>query len=219
MKLSIEKNGGIALLMGALLTLFTALLHPKGGSIEYLQSMAQKIAISHSIGLLAIPFLGLGFWILTKRMGTTHFLPLISFSLTLMGLLAGTVAATINGLALPIYIGNYKEATAEVFAAINPIIRYNISLNQAFDYVFFSALSLAILLWSLAILSLRRLPMWIGYLGLALSLTVIVMFLTGYVFVNLHGFRLFLFFLVVWIGLVGVALLRSEAEYLNNKGN
>jgi hypothetical protein len=217
MKLSIEKTGGIALLTGALLTVFTAVLHPEGGSIQYLQSMAPMIAVSHSAGLLAIPFLGLGFWVLTKRIGAGSFLPLLSFAFTITGLSAGMMAATINGLALPLYVLNYKEATAEITAIIRPVIRYNVVLNQAFDYVFLGALSFAILCWAFSILYLGKLPKWIGYIGLIFSITVIVLFLTGYVFVNLHGFRLFLFFLVVWIGLVGVALLRSDADGLTNR--
>jgi hypothetical protein len=217
MKLSTEKMGGMALLTGALLTVFTAVLHPKGGSIQYLQTMAQTIAISHSIGLLAIPFLGLGFWVLTQRMGKGSFLSLLSFAFAIMGLLAGMIAASINGLALPLFIEHYREATEEITNSIKPIVRYTIALNKAFDYVFLTTLTLAILFWSFSMLKLRMLPKWMGYFGIVLSLTIIVMFLTGYVFVNLHGFRLFLFLLVVWIALVGVALLLSKAAEHNQK--
>jgi hypothetical protein len=217
MNLSTEKMGGMALLIGALLTVFTAVLHPKGGSIQYLQTIAHRIAISHSLGLLAIPFLGLGFWVLTQRMGKGSFISLLSFSFAIMGLLAGMIAASINGLALPLFIENYKDATEEITNIIKPIVRYTIALNKAFDYVFLATLTLAILFWSFSMLKLRLLSNWIGCVGIGLSLTIIVMFLTGYIFVNLHGFRLFLFLLVVWISLVGVALLLSKAEAHNNQ--
>lgn len=215
--MSIEKSGGIALLTGSFLMLATMVLHPAGGNLQQLLRTTSVIVISHSLALVAIPFLAVGFWVLTKRMGVNHFLPLISFAMVLTGLLAGMIAAIINGLALPIYIQNYHGATAEVTTSIKPILRNNIALNQAFDFVFLGAVSLSILFWSIAILTLKKLPLWIGFFGLGLSVTAIGMLATGFVFVNLHGFRLFVFFNVVWISLIGIALIRLKPEY-NSKG-
>ncbi len=185
-------------------------IHPSGGNLQHLQRIAQITVISHSMALFALPFLGVGFLGLLKRMGFNHFLPMIAYAAILIGLLAGMIAATINGLALPIYIQNYREATEDVVASLKPILRNNLSLNQAFDFVFLSAVSFSILLWSLSILTLKKLPLWIGYFGILLSVTAIIMMATGFVFTNLHGFRLFIFFNVIWIILIGVGLLRRD---------
>ena len=75
-----------------------------------------------------------------------------------MGLFAGMIAAIINGIALPIYIQNYQEVTIEVVTSIKPILKNNIALNQAFDYVFLGAVSLSMLFWSIAILTVKTLP-------------------------------------------------------------
>ncbi|HEY0039822.1 MAG TPA: hypothetical protein VGB71_04115 [Flavisolibacter sp.] len=208
MKISMEKSAGISLLIGAVLMLATIAFHPSGGNLEHLLRIARVNIITHSMALLALPFLGVGFWGLTRRMGIHHFLPLVSYAMMLTGLLAGMIAATINGLALPIYIEHYKEASEEVVASLQPILRNNIALNQAFDFVFLGAVSVSILFWSMSILTLKKLPLWIGYFGLVLSVTAIVMIASGYAFVNLHGFRLFIFFNVAWIVLVAVGLLR-----------
>ena len=212
MKMSIERRTGIALLLGSCLTFATMVLHPSGGNLQHLLKSANVIVISHSFALLAIPFLSVGFWGLTKKMGVDHFLPPIAFAMVLMGLLAGMIAAIINGLALPIYIQNYQEATIETTTSIKPILRNNIALNQAFDFVFLGAVSLSIFLWSIAILTLKKLPMWIGYFGLCLSVTAIGMMATGFVFVNLHGFRIFVFSNVIWISLIGIALMRLKED-------
>lgn len=218
MKRPVEKSGGIALLTGSLLMLLTMALHPAGGSLQRLLEMTKAIVISHSIALLAIPFLAVGFWGLTKKLGASRFLPLLSFSIVLTGLLAGMIAATINGLALPIYIRHYKEAAVEMEGILKPIIRYNIALNQAFDFVFLGAVSLSVLLWSIAILRYKALPSWTSYVGMALSLLALGMLASGFVFVNLHGFRLFIFGHVVWMSLIGVALLRSKRNQRNAPG-
>jgi hypothetical protein len=216
MNMAIEKSGGFALLTGSLLMLSTMVLHPEGGNLQQLLKVARIIVISHSMALLAVPLLGVGFWGLTKRMGVNHFLPLLSFAMMITGLLAGMMAATINGLALPIFIQNFQVATAETAISIKPILRNNMALNQAFDYVFLSAVSLSILFWSITILTLKNLPLWIGYFGLLLSLTAIALLISGFVFVNLHGFRLFVLSNVVWISLVGIALIRLTLVKKNN---
>ena len=208
--MAIEKSAGFALLLGSLLMLSTMVLHPEGGNLQHLLKVARIVVISHSVALLAIPLLGIGFWGLTKRMGINHFLPLLSFAVMITGLLAGMMAATINGLALPIFIQNFQNETAEAATFIKPILRNNIALNQAFDYVFVSAVSLSILFWSIAIFALKKLPLWIGYFGLLLSVTALAMLISGFEFVNLHGFRLFVLSNVVWISLVGIALIRLK---------
>ena len=149
-------------------------------------------------------------------MGANHFLPLLSFAMMITGLLAGMMAATINGLALPIFIQNFQNSTGEADAFIKPILKNNIALNQAFDYVFLGAVSLSILFWSIAILTLKKLPLWIGYFGLLLSITALAMLISGFIFVNLHGFRLFVFSNVVWISVVAIALIRFKQVNKNN---
>jgi hypothetical protein len=212
MKMSMERSAGIALLLGAVLMLSTMVIHPQGGNLQHLLRVARITVISHALALLAIPFLVAGFWGLTQKIGVHHFLPLLSFIIMVTGLFAGMMAATINGLALPIYIQNYKETTVEVASSVRLILRNNIALNQAFDYVFLSAVSLSVLFWSISILTLKKLPPLIGYLGLLLSLSALVMLLSGFMFVNLHGFRLFVFAHVVWIILVGITLIRSNQQ-------
>ena len=61
MKMTIEKKAGIALLSGAFLMLATMVLHPSGGNLRHLLKTARVIVISHSLALIAIPLLAVGF--------------------------------------------------------------------------------------------------------------------------------------------------------------
>lgn len=210
MKIPFEKSAGISLMVGSLLMVVTMLLHPAGGNLEHLIKTASVIIISHSIALLAIPFLAVGFWGLTKKLGTDNFFSVTAFAMVLLGLIAGMIAATVNGLALPIYIQNYKDTSPGIAASIKPILRNNISINQAFDFVFIGAICLSTLFWSIAIVLTKKIPVWIGYFGIILFIVVIGMLVSGFVFVNLHGFRLYILANVLWFGLIGMNLIRSE---------
>lgn len=210
MKSQPERNSGIALIAGSLLLMVTMLLHPAGGNIQYLQNTVSIIIVSHSIALLTIPFIFVGFWGLTKKLGTDNFISLIAFPILLFGLIAGMIAAAINGLALPIFVQNYKEATPDIIGSLKPTLKFILSLNQAFDFIYIGAMCLSTLFWSVAILLTKKIPAWLGYLGMVLSLIAIVMLTSGFVFINLHGFRLFILGNIIWTILIGIILMRSH---------
>lgn len=212
MKISFEKSAGVALLTGSLLLVATMVLHPAGGNLEHLIKAVRVIFISHSIALIAIPFLAVGFWGLTKKLGADNFFSITAFSMVLFALIGGMIAGAINGLALPIFIQNYKGVSTELAASIKPILRNNISLNQAFDYVLLSGICMAILFWSIAILLTKKITCWIGYFGILLFTLVVALLVTGFEFVNLHGFRIFLLAIVLWVGLIAIVLMRSQED-------
>ncbi len=212
MKISSEKNAGVALIIGSLLMAVTMALHPVGGNVEHLLKTVRVIVISHSIALLAVPFLAVGFWGLTKKLGSDSFLPSIAFSMVVMGLIAGMIAATINGIALPLFIQNFKGVSPDITASIKSILKNNIAINQAFDFVFIAAICLSTLFWSIAIIITKTLQQWLGYFGITLFIAVITMLVSGFIFTNLHGFRLFILTNVIWIGLIAMNLIRSRVE-------
>src|SRR5215212_3852432 len=98
---SFEKKAGISLIVFTILLVFTMVLHPAGGSIEYLISITNRIVITHSIALLSLPFGWIGFWGLTRRIGTEHFGSMLAFGMISFGLVAVMIAAATNGLVMP----------------------------------------------------------------------------------------------------------------------
>jgi hypothetical protein len=214
MKTQFERNAGIALITGSLLLIVTMALHPVGGSIAHLLKITRVIIVSHSIALLALPFCLVGFWGLTRRIGTDNFFSITAFSVIAFGLVAVMGAAAVNGLALPVYLQNYKEADAATIESIIPLLRYNTALNHAFDFIYIGAVCISTLLWSIAIIITKRLPRWTAYLGILLSLALIVMLASGFAFTNLYGFRIFVISYVVWTLAIGSLLMRIPEESL-----
>jgi hypothetical protein len=76
------------------------------------------------------------------------------------------------------------------------------------DYVFSGSLLLAMGIWSVLILRTAVFPKWTGYLGILLLLLVVIGLVMRFNFIDLTGFRIFIFGLVSWIVSMGVLLMR-----------
>jgi|SRR5450432_551361 hypothetical protein len=204
MEIQFEKNAGIALIVFTLLMVFTIVLHPAGGSFEHLLKITTMIIVSHSIAILSLPLAALGFWGLTKKIGDRYFLSLLAFAFICLGLITALMAAATNGLVLPLFIQKFKDAT--------PDLKYNTAVNNAFDYIYSAALCIAMLLWSIAILQYKKLPVWLGWLGIAVCIFTVLLVVGGYALSSLQGLRFFVSGMVLWIFSAGILLSYSGKQ-------
>lgn len=214
---AMDKNAGIALTIFAVLLLFTMVLHPAGGSIAHLVDITPMIVVTHAVALLALPFGWAGFWGLTQKLGMDRFGSLLAFATASLGLVAVMLAATINGIVLPIYVHPYKDAAPEAVAAIKPILQYGFALNHAFDYIYTVAFCLAILGWSVEVLLTRRMARWIGWFGIVLSVATGTIFIGGLAVNSLKGFHLFAGSIIIWILVIGKFLSSSSKSYSSSR--
>lgn len=210
MKNSPGKNAGLALIAFTVLMIFTMLLHPAGGSVHHLISITKTIVITHAIAIFSLPFGWIGFWGLTKKLGMDNFASMLGFAMISLGMVAVMIAAASNGIIMPIYLQHYKDATEQTIESIRPVLRYSFAINHAFDYIYTGAFCTAILCWSVTILRTKKLPAWIGWLGIALAIAAVIIFAVGVQVNSLQGFRLFATSIVIWILLVGAALYKQR---------
>jgi hypothetical protein len=206
--MQVIKNAGYVLLAGCFLITITMVLHPAGGSVEKILKIKTLIIVTHAIAVLSMPFCMIGFWGLTKLLGSERLLPISAFAISVFGLIAVMCAGVVNGFALPLFVQRYAGADAETIESIKPVLRYGASLNHGFDYVFIGAMCLSILLWSIAILQTKPVTKWLAYLGIVICAAAIVMLFGGFEFVSLSGFRVFVFGIVAWIVWAGLSLVR-----------
>jgi len=78
------------------------------------------------------------------------------------------------------------------------------------EHLQFKPVVVAILCWSIAILMTKKLPLWIGWFGIALSLLTATVFISGTAVNNVHGLRIFVTSIVVWILLIGAVLCKEK---------
>ena len=206
MQTHFEKKAGLALIVFTTLMIFTMVLHPTGGSVEHLLTIIPVIVITHAIAILSLPFALAGFWGLTKTIGTDNFLAILAFSFIALGLVAVMIAAAANGLVMPLFIQTYKNASAETIASIKLVLRYSLSMNHAFDYIYTGAFCLAVMCWSITIIHTKKLPAWIGWFGIVTAIAAVVIFITRPGMPGLHAFRLFVSCIVLWILAAGIVL-------------
>jgi hypothetical protein len=205
-----ERKAGTALIIFAILLLLTMVLHPAGNNIPGLIRMSTIILIVHSVAILSLPVGWTGFLGLTRRLGTDHFGAVCAFAFMTIGLIAAMMAATFNGLILPLYLQRYAGESDAVFNSLQTVLRYGFTINKAFDYLYTAAFCIAILTWSIAIVQTGKMDRRIGWTGIALSIIMLAIFFGGMADANrLNGLRIFLGGIIIWIILTGITLRRK----------
>jgi hypothetical protein len=198
-----NKTGGYALITGSILAVLTMGLHPTGGNFNHIKKILPINIAAHSIGILALLVMLFGFVYLKNFFAHEKQLSLAAFIATAAGLCAGILAATLNGLALSIFIGGYENPSPDMIDAIKPVMKYNFALNKAFDYIMITALNIAFFLWSVIMLGSKQFPKWLAYLGFVLNTAFLLLVFARFSLVDLRGFTVFVAGIVSWIILAG----------------
>ncbi|MGX1928867.1 hypothetical protein [Flagellimonas sp. 2504JD4-2] len=206
MKTQSTRTSGISLLIGSFLMFVTMLLHPGEGG--FTQGMTFAL-ISHSLAIGSVPFSAVGFFGLANVLGEKDFLSKIGLAIMLLGLFAAVMAASFNGLALPLFI---KDVSLETARQSGEILSYNRALNHSFDYILIAGMFISTFLWSLAIWLTKVLPRWLAYLGITLFVIGVVAVISGFYFLNVSGFRILIYGWVIWIVGAGIAMLKLERK-------
>lgn len=213
MKIS-PRNAGQMLLVGSVGLMVTMVYHPPGGNIEHLIRTSTIIVASHSVALLAIPFFVTGFWGLSQLWKHTSIVPILSFFIMFVAQLAGMIAASINGLALPLFVTNLKRPYIEN-ETLNLIVINMLAMNHAFDLVFLVGACASILLWSILIIKFNPLPSRVGYFGILISVITLGVIVVESIEINLHTFRLFMSAYLIWTIWVAIHLYKFKEVQLN----
>jgi len=205
-----NKTTAWALLLGSFLMFVTMILHPTGGGgFEGLLRNANFAIIAHSVAIFSVPFSAIGFFGLAQRLDESQLFSRLALAMMLLGLIAAVLAAALNGLAQPMFALEYEGADETTIDSLRPFFRYNMALNHAFDYILIAGMFFSTFLWSIAILQTQAFAKWFGYLGIALFLIGLISIVSGFYFLDLHGFRIFVFGWLIWIVSVGVSILRK----------
>jgi hypothetical protein len=197
MEKEFSKTTGFSLIVSAILMIVTMVLHPSGGSIEHILKIKGVLMGSHGLAIFSLPFVGFGFWGLSVSLQTKNRLSMLGFIMSCFGLVAGMIAATINGLTLPLYISNAPNTLDP--NTLKAVLTYGKYINIPMDYIMIVMLSCSIAIWSFLIIRTGLFPKWAGYFGLLLIGFGILGVFLQFNFVNLFGFRIFIFGMATWI--------------------
>jgi hypothetical protein len=208
-----QKKSGISLMFGSALMVATMVLHPAGGSIAQILKMLNIIIIAHSLAIFTLPFVAFGFYGLTISLLGKSQLSMLSFIIICFALIAGLMAASINGLAIPIFLSKVVKDISYDENLVKSLLNLAFSLNKAMDYVFVVGCSVSMGIWSSLIIKGTFFPKWLGYYGILLIVFAVIAASLSFSFINLFGFRIFIFGMVSWIIGIGYFLKNSRTGF------
>lgn len=201
---------GWALIAGAIGMLVTLVLHPNERGLfdpAQVESVARTTIIVHSIALFALPLLFIGGLGISRRIGWDSWGAVAALIFYGFALAAMMNAIVIDGLVTPGLARAVVKAGPEQTAAWKVALTHNGLLDSAFMNVFLMASSLAIVLWSAAMVrSARGVPIF----GCLIAAATIASQVTGLLSQHLHLFFLLLIGQVIWLVINAAALCRAD---------
>ena len=97
------------------------------------------------------------------------------------------------------------------------LLAYNGQVNQAFAKVHVAMSSVAILFWSIAIITTRAFARPIGWLGCVVGVGVLVGLFAGHITLDVHGFGVVILLQAAWLFSVGAQMIWSRTEALDDR--
>jgi hypothetical protein len=216
MEKQFKRVSGICLLMGAVLATLTMAMHPVGGSLTEIARKKGVFIFTHSLALISIPLIAFGFWGLATALATKNRISFLALAVSCFGLIAAMAAGTLNGFVLPMFAYNYS-GTAVDDSVLQAVRDYGWLLGSSMDYIFITALSLAMVGWSGIVLATNKLSKWLGYYGLLIVVMTVLGLLTKFKFNTEFGFGIYIFGLVSWLMMAALLLILSSKKIQNHE--
>lgn len=211
MEKQFKKASGISLLSGAVFATLTMAMHPVGGSLAQIAGKKEVFIFSHSLAIISIPFIGFGLLGLATALVTKSRMSFLAFAIAVLGLIAVMIAGTVNGFVLPMFAATYSGSTVDG-TVLQAIRQYGWLLGTSMDYIFITALSLAMVVWSCIVITTGQLSKWLGYYGLLIVIVTAAGLVIKFNFTTIFGFRLFVLSLVSWIITAAILLIISSKK-------
>jgi hypothetical protein len=213
MKTSLQNTSGISLIIGTVVTIATIALHPSGGNTDHILKIQHVLMTSHSIAIFCLPFLLFGFFGLSSALSEPSKLSFLGLTFMGFGLFAAMVAATLNGITLPLFISdNYRQDVNFV----DLVRSYGMAFSGPMAYIFIAMSSMSIFIWSLLLIKYSRPCNWLGYFGIVILIFTIFAHLAGFNLISLWYFRVFVCGIIVWNLSIGILLVTGK---INTKQN
>ncbi len=200
---------GTALITGAAAGILTMMLHPTGHQLfTNVQRMTTVVMGVHALALTAQPILFFGALGLTRVLSDETEIPIAALVAYGFASVAVMCAAVASGFIAPHVAAGLVAADPVNRPLFDLLFHYTGQINQAFANVFVVASSVAVILWSVAIIRTRRLERWAGVFGCVVGGITLIMLLSGHLSLDVHGFGAVMFGQGTWLAIVGALMIR-----------
>ena len=207
-----DRLNGILLILGSLGVMLTLSLHPDGRqlfSADTYTSAALHMTLVHSLALAALPLWFLGALGLSRRVrAVSDGLGIAGAVLYGFAIVAILNALVFDGLVTPVVAGKIVQETEPIKDMWKVVLRYNGMVDMCFIYVYLAASSVAIGLWSIAMVQGRGLPRILGAFGAVIAMVALGTLLSGLMSRYVHIFSGAILLQALWFALTGACLWR-----------
>ena len=205
---------GILLILSAVISVVVMHMHPVSHHLmdsPDSEGMARLNVLVHGAAIASVPLLLLGLWGLARRLSPSGLtMPALVAHAT--GGVATLCAAVMSGFVGTDVIRRMSDADPAARGIWEALLAYTGMINQGFATVFVFASSIAILLWSVAILRTGRLSRIVAIVGLVVATLVLGAFVAGVLGLDVRGFGHIVVAQSVWLAWVGVLLLQGSSN-------
>src|ERR1700744_3753356 len=206
-----DRKSALALIAGMTGSIITMAFHPHGAiSAEQFDAIARLNVTVHALALFCTPIIFLGTLGLTQRLGSRNRLALsalVFFGFADVGVM---IAAIASGLLMTGLMHHAHDATPNTVDSYRAALQLVGHINQSFALIFVVASSIAITLWSVAILKGTTFARALGTYGCILGPITVLAVLSGHIRLNVHGFGLIVLGQAAWFIVAGVQLWRKN---------
>jgi len=209
-----NRASGLALIAGSAALIITMIFHPTGHEMmspDRFETVARLSMAVHSLALASIVVLFLGACGLWQRLSPSRYLALAGLVTYGFASVAGMITGMLNGFVAPRLIErmlNHPEAKQ----AWDIALTYSSELEHPMAQLMVVTSSVAILLWSIAIVRRGLLARGLGIYGCIIGPLIMVAVLSAHIRLNVHGFGMVVLLQAIWFVVAGVQLWRVREQ-------
>jgi len=185
--------------------------HELDSIVDELAAMAVKNGIVHGVLIGAMGLFIVGFWGFADRLGMRSIWVRAGLVAYIAGAVAMMAAAATNGFVVSRLASHFRDSNSEALETVNLLFTLCHEANVVCDHIGIVGLSIATLLWSVALLT-RQMSggIAIGAIGLLIGAAAPLLLLAGHLHMNIHGMGAFLLAQAIWQIAVAVQLIRDR---------
>ena len=202
---------GTALVVGAAAAVVTMVFHPTGHQLlQNAQRIAPVMATVHMLAIMGQSVVFFGTLGLTRVLSRDSEMPigaLVAYGFASMAVMCAAIASGFIGPALAARLVGAADMDRTFLLML---FAYNGAVNQSFANVFVTASSVAIVLWSVAIIRTRILPRSAGAFGALVGAVTLGFQFSGNLPLDVYHFGAVAFAQSAWLGIVGALMIRGD---------
>ena len=205
-----DRAGGLALIAAPLASLPMMALHPTGRALAHDYASAAPVnSAVHTLAIAVAVATFFGALALSRALAGREVAATAGIVTFAFGSVAVMFAAIASGFIGSELIGLAHGSDAATSAAYRPVHTFTFLFNQACAKVYVVTSSVAIVLWSAAMLRTAGFHRALAIYGIVLGTLTAAVTLAGALRMDIHGFGAVVLGQTIWFVAAGIALVRS----------